>query len=85
MLVGPSGTGKSTFLRCCNGLEVPEGGTIEICGKRLIAEHRFAALQRRHRLGTQHIDRRCLKLRREIGLCNVIKLPATHCGEYSGF
>ncbi len=36
VVIGPSGSGKSTFLRCCNGLETAEGGTIDICGKRLI-------------------------------------------------
>jgi len=37
-VIGPSGSGKSTFLRCCNGLEQPEGGTIDICGHRLVNE-----------------------------------------------
>jgi len=36
VVIGPSGSGKSTFLRCCNGLEQPEGGTIDICGHRLV-------------------------------------------------
>lgn len=31
-IIGPSGTGKSTFLRCINFLEQPEEGTIEIDG-----------------------------------------------------
>ncbi len=31
-IIGPSGTGKSTFLRCLNLLEQPSGGTIEIDG-----------------------------------------------------
>lgn len=31
-LIGPSGSGKSTILRCINGLEVHDGGTIEIDG-----------------------------------------------------
>jgi polar amino acid transport system ATP-binding protein len=35
VVIGPSGSGKSTLLRCCNGLEVADGGTIEICGKML--------------------------------------------------
>jgi polar amino acid transport system ATP-binding protein len=35
VVIGPSGSGKSTLLRCCNGLEVADGGTIEICGKTL--------------------------------------------------
>lgn len=29
-IIGPSGTGKSTFLRCLNLLEMPTGGKIEI-------------------------------------------------------
>lgn len=32
-IIGPSGTGKSTFLRCLNQLEMPTGGSIEIDGK----------------------------------------------------
>ena len=31
-IIGPSGTGKSTFLRCLNLLEVPSGGHIMIDG-----------------------------------------------------
>ncbi|MGD9156690.1 MAG: amino acid ABC transporter ATP-binding protein [Bacillota bacterium] len=31
-IIGPSGTGKSTFLRCLNLLETPSGGRIEIDG-----------------------------------------------------
>ncbi|MBM4012321.1 MAG: amino acid ABC transporter ATP-binding protein [Planctomycetes bacterium] len=36
-LVGPSGGGKSTLLRCLNGLESFEAGTIDIAGHRLVA------------------------------------------------
>jgi polar amino acid transport system ATP-binding protein len=36
VVIGPSGSGKSTLLRCCNGLEVADGGSIEICGKTLV-------------------------------------------------
>jgi len=31
-IIGPSGTGKSTLLRCLNLLEVPSGGSIQING-----------------------------------------------------
>ncbi|WP_150307846.1 amino acid ABC transporter ATP-binding protein [Planctomonas psychrotolerans] len=32
-LIGPSGSGKTTVLRCLNGLEVPDGGTVDIAGE----------------------------------------------------
>ena len=32
-VIGPSGTGKSTLLRCVNHLEIPESGIIHIEGK----------------------------------------------------
>ena len=35
-IIGPSGTGKSTFLRCLNLLEQPTGGKIEVFGKDIL-------------------------------------------------
>ncbi len=35
-VIGPSGTGKSTFLRCLNLLEIPDGGEILIDGISLL-------------------------------------------------
>lgn len=35
-LIGPSGTGKSTLLRCLNLLDCPSGGRIEIDGESLL-------------------------------------------------
>ena len=32
-VIGPSGTGKSTFLRCINLLDKPDGGSIKIDGE----------------------------------------------------
>jgi polar amino acid transport system ATP-binding protein len=49
VVIGPSGSGKSTLLRCCNGLEVADGGTVEICGEKLVDGGRMlpdAALNR---------------------------------------
>lgn len=34
-IIGPSGTGKSTFLRCINLLEQPSGGAINILGENI--------------------------------------------------
>ncbi|MBQ6538635.1 MAG: amino acid ABC transporter ATP-binding protein, partial [Eubacterium sp.] len=31
-IIGPSGTGKSTLLRCINRLETPSAGVIEVDG-----------------------------------------------------
>ncbi len=38
-VIGPSGTGKSTLLRCINGLERPESGTVEIDGRQMNLAH----------------------------------------------
>lgn len=32
-IIGPSGSGKTTFLRCLNGLELPNSGRIEVEGE----------------------------------------------------
>jgi len=46
-LVGPSGGGKSTLLRCLNGLETFAAGTVTIAGHRLVAgDHPPRALER---------------------------------------
>lgn len=35
-IIGPSGTGKSTFLRCLNLLDQPSGGSILIDGQDIL-------------------------------------------------
>ena len=35
-VIGPSGTGKSTLLRCINLLETPTGGSIRIDGEEIL-------------------------------------------------
>ena len=37
-IIGPSGTGKSTLLRCLNLLEQPTGGTIVVNGENILAK-----------------------------------------------
>ena len=38
MLIGRSGSGKTTFLRCVNFLEEPSAGAVEIDGVRVTAD-----------------------------------------------
>ncbi|GDY26430.1 amino acid ABC transporter ATP-binding protein [Agarivorans sp. Toyoura001] len=38
-IIGPSGTGKSTFLRCINYLEQPDSGTISVDNLNVEAKH----------------------------------------------
>lgn len=56
VIIGPSGGGKSTFLRCLNFLEEPSAGTIEIDGVEIKArepasEHRKHILEIRQKAG----------------------------------
>jgi polar amino acid transport system ATP-binding protein len=38
-IIGPSGTGKSTLLRCINLLTVPDSGSIHVSGVEITAKH----------------------------------------------
>ena len=46
-IIGPSGTGKSTFLRCLNRLETPDGGSIVVNGVDVTAPRADLAVVRR--------------------------------------
>lgn len=46
-VIGPSGTGKSTFLRCINGLEKATSGEILLDGQNILAEDYDKTLLRR--------------------------------------
>lgn len=49
-LVGPSGSGKSTLLACVAGLDEPDGGCVEVAGRRMTRrpEAERARLRARH-------------------------------------
>ena len=46
-IVGPSGSGKTTLLGLCAGLDIPDAGTVELCGQDLgaLTEDQRAALR----------------------------------------
>lgn len=46
-VIGPSGTGKSTFLRCLNLLETPDGGSIIVDGQDILAPDADVPMLRR--------------------------------------
>lgn len=50
VLIGPSGSGKSTLCRCINGLEVLDGGHVEIAGA-LLPDGGTALAETRSRVG----------------------------------
>jgi ABC-type polar amino acid transport system ATPase subunit len=55
--IGPSGTGKSTLLRCVNGLEDIQGGEIRFEGKAVLANERsIIGVRRRIGMIFQHFN-----------------------------
>lgn len=57
-IIGRSGAGKSTLIRCLNGLERPDGGTIEIEGREItgLGEADLQPLRRRIGMIFQHFN-----------------------------
>jgi len=64
VIIGPSGGGKSTFLRCLNFLEEPSAGTIEIDGIEVNTEQ---SASQQHKL-IQEIRRRAAMVFQEFNL-----------------
>ena len=52
-VIGASGSGKSTALRCINGLESIQGGSIDVCG---------------HHVGTHRSEAQLRALRQDVGI-----------------
>ncbi|MCZ0812206.1 ATP-binding cassette domain-containing protein [Roseovarius sp. EGI FJ00037] len=60
-IIGASGSGKSTFLRCINMLEMPSAGTIRVAGEEIKT--------RQGKDGLEVVDRRQLqRIRSELGM-----------------
>jgi ABC-type polar amino acid transport system ATPase subunit len=71
VIIGPSGGGKSTFLRCLNFLEEPSAGTIEIDGVEINAEE--SAGQRNKRI--REIRRNAAMIFQEFNLSMIQPQP----------
>lgn len=54
VMLGLSGAGKSTLLRCINGLNRPDGGTLEVGGMDLMQRHSRRELSRQVAMVFQH-------------------------------
>ncbi len=57
-IIGRSGAGKSTLIRCLNGLERPDGGTVEVLGQDLAGLRERELRRLRGRIGMifQHFN-----------------------------
>ena len=76
-IIGPSGTGKSTFLRCLNRLETPDGGSIVVNGVDVTApDADLASVRRRMGMVFQNFN---LFGNRDV-LGNVIAAPCDILG-----
>lgn len=61
-VLGASGSGKSTFLRCINLLEVPDGGEIKVAGETIIVDAKA------HRHGHSASRRQIEQLRTRVAM-----------------
>ena len=70
-LIGPSGTGKSTLLRCLNRLENPESGTVSFEGKKYDLTTKKSRLKRELRQHTEMVFQQFNLLKNKNVLKNV--------------
>lgn len=71
-IIGPSGTGKSTFLRCINFLEQPEEGTIEIDGLKVDVQHMTEKDAKAMRLKTSMVFQNYSLFKNKTALENIL-------------
>ncbi|MBP5184818.1 MAG: amino acid ABC transporter ATP-binding protein [Lachnospiraceae bacterium] len=72
-LIGPSGTGKSTLLRCLNLLEKPENGTVRIGGEEYNLTTRSAKEKVRLRSRTEMVFQQFNLFKQRNALANVME------------
>ncbi|OWJ78877.1 cell division ATP-binding protein FtsE [Haematobacter genomosp. 1] len=76
-LTGPSGAGKTTFLKLCYGELVPTSGALRIFGEEVTGLPRDAVADMRQRIGVVHQDCQFLD---HLPLAENIELPLTVAG-----
>ncbi|KFI27274.1 cell division protein FtsE [Haematobacter missouriensis] len=76
-LTGPSGAGKTTFLKLCYGELVPTSGALRIFGEDVTGLPRDAVADMRQRIGVVHQDCQFLD---HLPLAENIELPLTVAG-----
>ncbi|GHV56094.1 peptide ABC transporter ATP-binding protein [Synergistales bacterium] len=88
VFIGPSGTGKSTMLRCLNRLEEPDGGRVWLSGEEITKATDIDAIRRRMGMVFQNFclfDHLTALRNVEIGLIKVLKMPKKDARERAMF
>lgn len=67
-IIGPSGTGKSTFLRCINCLEDADNGSIKMDEKEVELRHITIGLTVVKKMSQKEADEKGLEILKQIGL-----------------
>ncbi|MEZ5685521.1 MAG: ATP-binding cassette domain-containing protein [Paracoccaceae bacterium] len=76
-LTGPSGAGKTTFLKLCYGELLPSGGQVSLFGQDVFSMSRDAVAQARQRIGVVHQDCQFLD---HLSLAENVALPLSVSG-----
>lgn len=76
-LTGPSGAGKTTFLKLCYGELLPSGGHVALFGQDVFTMDRDAVAQARQRIGVVHQDCQFLD---HLSLAENVALPLSVAG-----
>ncbi|PCD75672.1 cell division ATP-binding protein FtsE [Pseudothioclava arenosa] len=77
-LTGPSGAGKTTFLKLCYGELLPSGGHVSLFGRDVFRMDRDEIARTRQRIGVVHQDCQFLD---HLSLAENVALPLTVAGK----
>jgi len=83
-VIGPSGGGKSTFLRCLNGLETFDAGSVSVCGYTLGPDTHDPRVLREVRCSVGFVFQQFNLFPHRTALGNCIEAPMQVLGEPRG-